>query len=238
MIDASFVAAIEENSKPVVLTLAGKEYSSAQLFNPPQPVEPTYPAITMCSLDSFLDFIKANEGPLKTAEAFALCDEEAVLLHSKPNGENRKRDCFVKAEAGVIPFQFGQYVSLEDLRISLLTQFVDSVFRVQVLTFLSKVTDSNVKTSEDDGVSQTVTAKAGIASYGNATVPSPVRLQPIRTFAEVEQPEGVFLLRLLPVKDALPKAGLFELHTNWKRAAALSVKAYLDSKECPLPVFA
>jgi len=238
MIDADFINQIVENAKPVVPTLAGKEYSSAQLFNAPQPVEPTFPSVTLTSLDSFIDFAKANADMLKTAEAFAVCDEDSVLLHSKPNGENRRRDCFVKAEAGVIAFQFGQYMSLEDMRIGLLTSFTDSVFRAQILAFVSKVTDSNVRTSEDDGVAQTITAKSGIASYGNATVPSPVRLNPIRTFAEVEQPEGVFILRLQPVKDALPKVGLFEIHTNWKRAAAIAVKAYLDSKECPVPVYA
>lgn len=238
MIDADFVTAIEENSKPVVLALNGKEYSSAQLFNAPPPVEPGFPAITMNSLDSLLVFVGQNSDLLKTAEAFALCDDDSVLLHSKPNGENRKRDCFVKVEAGVTPFVFGQYMSLEDLRIALLTQFVDSVFRVQVLSFLSSITDSNIKTSGDDGVSQSVTAMVSIASRADVRVPSPVTLQPIRTFAEVEQPEGKFLLRLRPVKDQLPQAGLFELHTNWKRAAALNVKAYLDSKGCPVPVYA
>src|SRR6185436_18551860 len=98
--------------------------------------EPTYPAIVLNSLDSLLDFIKANEAGLKTAEAFAQCGENVVYLQSKPNGENRKRDTFVSVHAGVASFKFGEYMSLKDMRLGLLMNFEDSVFRVQVLQFL------------------------------------------------------------------------------------------------------
>ncbi len=238
MLDASFVKAIQDSANTEILVVGEKSFSTKTVFNLPLPIEPRNPSVGLVSLDSLLDYIKADAETLRTAGAFVVCDEDTVTLQSKPQGENKQRDVFIKVDAGVQHFSFGQYMDLDALRLELLTKFSETVFRAQVLQFLSKITDSNVKTSEDDGISQTITVKAGIASYGQATVPSPIRLNPIRTFIEVEQPEGSFVLRLKAVKDSLPQAALYELHTNWKRAAAVAVKGYLDSKECPLPVFA
>lgn len=235
MIDADFVRAVVGNSKPVIVEVGGKQFSSAALHNPPLATEPPYPTLKLYSLDSLIDFIR---GRANKDASFVNCFAAAVEFVSAPQGENRKRDVFVRVDADVQEFQFGTYLSLEDFRVQLLTRFAETVLRAQLLGFISKITDSNVLTSEDDGVSQRITAKIGVASYGSEAVPSPVRLNPIRTFAEIEQPEGQFIFRLQSVKDQLPKAALFELHTNWKRAAAMAVKANLDSKKCPVPVFA
>lgn len=237
--DAETVQEIAGLAGPKVVTVNGREYSSATLVNPPLPTEPEFPEVSLHSLDSLMDFI-GQQAPsfLKDNECFVLCQSQGVYLQTKPLGENRRRDTLAYVGAGAGSFAFGQYAALEDMRLGLLTNFVDTPSRQEVLLFLSKVTDQQVATSEDDGVSQTVTAKSGIASYGKATVPSPVTLQPIRTFAEVEQPAGKFVLRLKQQEKGLPQAGLFELHTNWQRQAALNVKAYLESKNCPVPVFA
>lgn len=236
MIDSTFIETLEEKLQPKMFSVNGKEYSTATLFNPPLPTEPEYPTVVVFSLDSLVDFIARNPAE----NSFVKIDSKngTASFVSTPIGEGRKRDMFAQAQPNVMPFSFGQYMSLEEFRIALLTHFQETVFRAQVLAFVSKITDENVKTSTDDGVSQTVIVKQGIASYGAAEVPSPVRLNPIRTFIEVEQPEGLFILRLQQIKDALPKIGLFELHTNWQRAAAVAVKAYLESKNCPVPVFA
>jgi len=234
MFDGTFIEAFEESLQPKVLTINNRQYSTELVHNAPLPNEPGYPTVVMFSLDSLVDFVARN--PVESS--FVNADAQAAFYLSPPVGENRKRDMLAQAKPNVGSFAFGQYVSLEEFRIAMLTQFQETVFRAQILAFVSKITDTNVKTSEDDGVSQSITMKTGIASYGEGQVPSPVRLQPIRTFIEVEQPEGLFVLRLQQVKDALPKIGLFELHTNWQRSAALSVKEYLESKKCAVPVFA
>jgi hypothetical protein len=234
MLEQGTVTEIIESAAPKIFTVGSRTYSSEPLNNLPLPIESRYPTVPLLSLDSFVDFIKART----EKDAFVVCAPDVVELVSEPLGEARHRDCFAKVTPNVRAFTFEQYMNLEDFRIALLTQFVETPARAQILAFVAKITDQNVRTSEDDGTSQTVTIKAGIASYGESQVPSPVKLSPIRTFQEVEQPEGQFLLRMQQVKDALPKVGLFELHTNWKRGAALNVKAYLDSKSIGLPIFA
>lgn len=237
-IDATFLTTLKAQTQPSILTVDGKSYSTAALHNLPLPLEPCEPSVALASLDSLLDYAKMKAPELTEAQAFVICEATYVTLLSKPKGENRQRDRFATVETGNAHFDFGAFMDLESFRIALLTQFADSVFRVQVLQFVAKVTDSSVKMSEDDGTSQTVTVKQGIASYGAATVPSPITLQPIRTFIEVEQPEGKFLLRLKQQEKGLPLVGLFELHTNWQRAAAMATRDYLVSKGCPVPVFA
>lgn len=81
----------------------------------------------------------------------------------------------------------------------------------------------------DDGISQTVAAKTGIATVSNVTLPPIIKLAPYRTFVEVEQPEGEFLLRL----QNGPKAALFEADGGaWKIQARKNIKNYfLDELE-------
>lgn len=233
MIDADFVAKIVENAQPRILMVGDRSYSTALLQNLPLPTEPEYPGIALYSLDSFVDAVKSM------TDGFVKCAPLEVAFCTEPKGEHRKREIRVKALPNVNGPKLGEYESLENMRLSLLTGFVDTPSRQECLIFLSQVTDQSVMTSADDGVSQTVTAKTGIASYGKAAVPSPVTLQPIRTFAEVEQPEGKFVMRLKQQEKGLPLAGLFELHTNWQRQAALNVKAYLDGKNLlAVPIYA
>lgn len=228
MIDADFVSAIVENAQAKAVVVNGKGYSSAQLFNPPLPIEPEFPALQVHALDSLIGYIKENRDSIEFAGCQIQSQAQSAELISGPKGENRKRDVMVKAASGAPNHVFGQYQSLEDFRIYLMSQFRDTPDRETVLRFLARITDEVVKTSEDDGISQTVIVKSGIASHASATVPSPLQLAPIRTFIEVEQPIGSFIFRLKQIKDALPQAGLWELHTNWKREAAVATKAYLD----------
>lgn len=244
MIDSTFVQEIVDNAQPKVLKIEGREYSTAELHNPPLPRQPAFPAIEVFTLDSLVDYIAANRDAIPLAGAVILVSEDSASLLSAPAGESRVRDCYASAGAAVGAPVFGSYQPLEDFRIYLLTKFKDTPDRETILRFIAKVSDEHVATSEDNGVAQSVTVKSGIATHIQAVVPSPVQLAPIRTFIEVEQPVGHFLFRMKQAKDALPTAALFELHTNWKRDAAIAVKQYLDTrsaailKDRAVPVFA
>lgn len=79
-------------------------------------------------------------------------------------------------------------------------------------------------TTGDDGISQQVTIKTGVATVGNAIVPNPVTLKPYRTFVEVEQPESKFIFRM---KDG-PTAALFEADGGvWRNKAMHEIKKYI-----------
>jgi len=80
----------------------------------------------------------------------------------------------------------------------------------------------------DDGVTQAVEAKTGIARVENVTVPNPVTLRPYRTFLDVaEQPKCLFVFRMRQA-DKGPECALFEADSGlWKLEAIRQIKDWL-----------
>lgn len=83
---------------------------------------------------------------------------------------------------------------------------------------------------------------AGITKVNEIEVKNPVTLRPFRTFAEVEQPQSKFIVRLRDAKEGMPPGvALFEVADySWKLKAMLSIKQYLAAKleGSELPIFA
>jgi len=93
-----------------------------------------------------------------------------------------------------------------------------------MLKVVENITEENVKGISDDGVSQAVTAKVGIATVGNVEVPNPVELALYRTFVEIDQPTSDFIFRM---KDG-PRCALFEADGGkWKLEAIHNISEYL-----------
>ena len=73
--------------------------------------------------------------------------------------------------------------------------------------------------------------KTGIASKGEAIVPSPVTLKPFRTFVEVEQPLSNFVFRMKQDRYDGIQCALFEADGGaWKIAAMREIKTYLKEQ--------
>jgi len=122
---------------------------------------------------------------------------------------------------------FGHYMDLEEAIIRLKSTFVQTETRDELIKLLGNIKEEVVKTSSDDGISQTVVAKTGIATVSNVTLPPIIKLAPYQTFIEVEQPEGEFLLRL---RNG-PEAALFEADGGaWKIQARKNIKEYFLDK--------
>lgn len=60
------------------------------------------------------------------------------------------------------------------------------------------MTNENSVSTNDNGVTQTVEARQGVALNAVVEIKPRVMLRPFRTFLEVEQPESEFLLRVDP----------------------------------------
>jgi len=239
MIDGSFIETLKELLQPRAVTVGGEDYSTAPLHNLPLPIEPPFPTVNLATLDSLVEYVAANRDSSAQADTQITCGAQIVQLISPPFGENRRRDTLAKVECARRQLHHNAYLDLENFRLQLLTQYAATADRATLLEFVSKISDSNVTTSEDDGVSQSVTAKVGVASFGQAQVPSPVSLAPIRTFEELEQPVGQFVFRLQKSKSGgLPESGLFEIDTNWQRKAAVAAVAYLKAKLPDMTVLA
>jgi hypothetical protein len=141
--------------------------------------------------------------------------------------KDKFREQLVQARAIVPKIPFDQFFDVESFNILLQSCFEVNGDRSKVLTIVGTVKEENVRTTGDDGISQMVTAKVGIASFDDVKVPNPVSLKPYRTFPEIEQPESKFVFRM---QDG-PRAALFEAGgTGWRVEAMLSIKEYLKEK--------
>lgn len=105
-----------------------------------------------------------------------------------------------------------------------------------VMDLLARVSKESSVTSSDNGISQTVEARQGVALSQRVKVRPIVRLTPYRTFLEVEQPTSEFLLRL----DEEGRVGLLEADGGrWKMDAKqyiseffhLELKNLIDSRD-------
>lgn len=88
----------------------------------------------------------------------------------------------------------GREVALIELR----SLFIPNEGTAYLLDLLSRMTDEKSVSTNDNGVTQTVEARQGVALSALVEVKPRVMLRPFRTFLEVEQPESEFLLRVDP----------------------------------------
>lgn len=96
-----------------------------------------------------------------------------------------------------------------------------------LLDLISSISKEDGIQSDDNGVSQAVTARTGVALKQIVPVKPRVILRPFRTFMEVEQPESEFILRLN--NDA--QVGLLEADGSaWKMRAKENIRSYFESQ--------
>lgn len=149
---------------------------------------------------------------------------EEVTCFSTLN-RDKNRDFFIQASAMIPSFSFDRFMDSETFNIKLQSGFVKNEDRDIVLKVVGNIQEDNVSTVGDDGVSQAVTIKTGVATVGNVRVPNPVVLKPYRTFVEVDQPASEFIFRM----QKGPSCALFEADGGaWKLEAMRNIKAYLE----------
>lgn len=104
--------------------------------------------------------------------------------------------------------------------------FIPNEGTAYLLDLLSRMTDENSVSTNDNGVTQTVSTRQGVALNAVVEIKPRVMLRPFRTFLEVEQPESEFLLRV----DADKGIGLFECDGGiWKLEAKKNIADYFQS---------
>lgn len=126
-------------------------------------------------------------------------DEHNVLVFtSLHDGKDTSflRQYFYKAECDVPRVIIGQEMSQQQAIIQLQSVYGPTPDREYLLELISRMSVNEGVTSDDNGVTQTITARQGPALKENMPVKPIVLLQPYRTFLEVEQPASEFLLRV------------------------------------------
>ena len=177
--------------------------------------------LTVSTLTGLVDYIKSDLDKLPEKLLIQVISPREVALYSPLNAD-REREQYISAEA-ILPDNvvYDRFIGTEQFNIMLQSAFVDVGTKSALLKYTGLIQDEAVKTIGDDGVSQQVTVKTGVASVGQAIVPNPVELAPYRTFPEVEQPISKFIFRM----QEGPRAALYEADGGaWRNKAILSIK--------------
>ncbi|MGG1613494.1 hypothetical protein [Paenibacillus phoenicis] len=185
--------------------------------------EPTASTLIVRNLTGVVDYLR-NDFDKKLPVMIHI---ESPTRVSAITGFNRdvQRNVLIQAEALPPSINFGGYYDIESFNVLLQSCFVENGVRSQLLSIVGNVKDEKVVNYGDNGTSQQVTAKVGVATVENVPLPNPVRLKPFRTFVEIEQPESEFVFRM---KDG-PSAAIFEADGGeWKLRAIQEIKIYLD----------
>lgn len=215
-------------SKANMVNIDGTVYTDKPLHLPEMP---TIETLRTDNLSSIVNFIKnAWDADLHDMDdtvqkIIHVEDAEKVNLYSSVCNECMGRQKFMTASWARNKFPFGQFVDAEKFNILLQTCFMETDDLKVIQQVVGNLRDEAVQNYGDDGVSQSVTIRTGIATVGQVRVPSPAKLRPYRTFLEVEQPESLFILRMREGGQC----ALFEADGGlWRETARNSIRDYFE----------
>lgn len=194
---------------------------------------PTVECMTVHTLSGIVDYMKSvidGETNTDVEKPFIqVVDFNKVVVRSAAGNAERVRESFIKAELIADPFSFGHDISAEKFVIAMQAKFVRDEMVNTILKVSGNITAKAEVKTLDDGVTQTTTAKTGIAKVENVVVPNPVTLRPYRTFVEVDQPASDFVFRMKANNSDTPTCALHEADGGaWKNSAIKSIKEYFE----------
>jgi len=207
------------------ITEDGRVFTSKALH----PVlDPTPAPLNGSTLTALVDFLKV-EPDVDDFEAFFHIEScKQVSLVSHIIGANEQRKKYITVTHEVKEFPYGLFMPVEDFVIRIQTFFIQDATTAAILKIAGNVTHNATLTVTDDGVTQSASAKTGIARVENVTVPNPVTLRPYRTFLDVGQQPGCLFVFRMKQTDKGPECALFEADSGlWKLEAISEIKAWL-----------
>lgn len=224
MIDANFIDKIIQVSEARTFTVGSLPYSDKKLY----PVDDPAPQhLSISTLSGIVDYAKMY-GMDSDGQHFICVSFEGADIICRPLTKFGQIQTRLKAEAIGGKFHFGHDYDLEEFIIAIQGQFVQDDNTAAILRVVGNIKDERVMSFGDDGITQSVTAKAGLALVKEVPVPNPITLRPYRTFMEVEQPASRFVFRLRSGDGKSPRCSLHEADGGlWKNEAIQNIKGWL-----------
>lgn len=188
--------------------------------------EPRVPTLTFHTLDGLVNTLSAEHEWFEAPLLISVEDEETVKVCSAISSIDRQREVPYIVRAELVDIPFDRKLDYETMMITLKSKFVETPELLDLVQLLGTITEENSAKLSDDGFTQTVVVRKGIALKDNKVVNPRVRLKPYRTFCEVDQPESEFLVRL----SEGGYVALYEADGGaWKLQARRNVADYLKS---------
>lgn len=177
--------------------------------------------ISVSGLDSICKLIRTELEKVGTTIMVQVKSNDTVEVMTTYLSDFSRNTLYrAKADAPGLRTGFrGREVALIELR----SLCIPNEGTAYLLDLLSRMTNENSVSTNDNGVTQTVEARQGVALNAVVEIKPRVMLRPFRTFLEVEQPESEFLLRVDPDEGI----GFFEADGGiWKLEAKKNIADY------------
>ena len=178
-----------------IFEIDGQTYADASLTRiPPHVDRPD--CISVSGLDSICKLIRTELEKVGTTIMVQVKSNDTVEVMTTYLSDFSRNTLYrAKADAPGLRTGFrGREVALIELR----SLCIPNEGTAYLLDLLSRMTNENSVSTNDNGVTQTVEARQGVALNALVEIKPRVMLRPFRTFLEVEQPESEFLLRVDP----------------------------------------
>jgi len=223
-----YIQGLKEN-KDGIHEIDGRKYWSKN-GNLTAAFPPERTSIELSTLDGLIAFIKAEE--LESKSLVQVYSPIEVRLIGFPDDTWNSRENFATVEPVVNGgFTYDTYMDSEFFIIHLMSNFLETKDRQTILKIVGNLQDEAVRTLADDGVTQVAVVKKGLKAVA-AEIKNPVRLKPIRSFPEIEQPESLFVFRMKGGGDGkLPTVALHQVHDGqWQLYCMSMIRRYLLDK--------
>jgi hypothetical protein len=222
MIDRSFIEKIESLATPIWMEEGDRRFTSRPVN---VVLEPTVAPLIVHTLTGLTDFMA---GAATSVQMVHVQDFTRVALISDMYGPEKQRETFALAETYELKHRFGSDIPVADFVVYLQSMFVQDATTAEIMRIVGNLTQGTEANFADDGMTQRVTAKAGVARVEMVDLPNPVTLRPYRTFADIEQPASSFVLRIKADKDSGPRCALHEADGGaWKNSAISTIRAWM-----------
>ena len=219
-----FVNKLMELAAPTIHEVDGSVYSNQKLVHI-QDKKPMPRCIDLTGLDSICKMVR-NEAEHVGLQIFIqVKDYKSVSVFTSLDSDEDRLYLY-KCLADTPAVTTGRFMAYENAVIELRSLYIPNEGTKYLLQLLSSISNESKVTSSDNGVTQQVEARSGIALNSMVKIEPRVTLQPFRTFIEVEQPASEFLLRI----NERGEIGFFPADGGvWKLEATRNVAGYFEN---------
>jgi hypothetical protein len=186
------------------------------------------------SLDALIKLIRAGDmdyeldGITTTRLFMSVSDHNHVVVFTEIKRElrNDRLPLYLATATDVPGWESETRLPFDQAAVALMTRFQENEDQKYALRLLSQITTGAKITYADNGIATTIVTAKGVGLSENTTIRPLVKLRPYRTFQEVEQPEGIFLIRI-------DERGITFTEADggmWKLTARKTVKEYLENE--------
>ena len=219
-----FVNKLIELAAPTTVEVDGSVYSNQELIHI-QDKKPMPRCIDLTGLDSVCKMVRNEADHVGLQIFIQVKDYKSVSVFTSLDGDEERLYLY-KCMADTPAVTTERFMAYEKAVIELRSLYIPNEGTKYLLQLLSSISNESKVISSDNGVTQQVEARSGIALNSMVKIEPRVTLQPFRTFIEVEQPASEFLLRI----NERGEIGFFPADGGvWKLEATRNVAGYFEN---------